>query len=250
MYCFINCKKKLILSSIFQNLYLCTLRSWISTFAWLSIVTQISVRLLVYRMWVLLSCIKFCDVPWTMFFCHSTVIYGRIINKTHFNLYLFPALPPFRFFTTLVLNDLVSEVPLGALSSKYNCSRGQLQSLQQSASTYAGKTWHTVDWWSFQTGFSPCPLTEKPLLLLQVWSPCSASVWAGTTWSCCCPSTRPGWALGSSGSWWTSSGFRSWMQHGPEHCMRRASARLLNSPELPSLMWRKLWGMQSRLRGM
>lgn len=42
------------------------------------------------------------------------------------------------FFTTLVLQDLVNEVPLGTVASKYNCSRGQLQSLQQSASTYAG----------------------------------------------------------------------------------------------------------------
>ncbi|XP_054633899.1 DNA polymerase theta isoform X2 [Dunckerocampus dactyliophorus] len=43
-----------------------------------------------------------------------------------------------RFFTTLVLQDLVNEVPLGAVASKYNCNRGQLQSLQQSAATYAG----------------------------------------------------------------------------------------------------------------
>ncbi|XP_077426796.1 DNA polymerase theta isoform X2 [Vanacampus margaritifer] len=43
-----------------------------------------------------------------------------------------------RFFTTLVLQDLVKEVPLGAVASKYNCNRGQLQSLQQSAATYAG----------------------------------------------------------------------------------------------------------------
>ncbi|XP_051940194.1 DNA polymerase theta isoform X1 [Hippocampus zosterae] len=43
-----------------------------------------------------------------------------------------------RFFTTLVLHDLVREVPLAAVASKYNCNRGQLQSLQQSAATYAG----------------------------------------------------------------------------------------------------------------
>ncbi|XP_057700008.1 DNA polymerase theta [Corythoichthys intestinalis] len=43
-----------------------------------------------------------------------------------------------RFFTTLVLQDLVKEVPLGVVASKYNCNRGQLQSLQQSAATYAG----------------------------------------------------------------------------------------------------------------
>ncbi|KAF7666225.1 hypothetical protein LDENG_00114630 [Lucifuga dentata] len=58
-----------------------------------------------------------------------------------------------RFFTTLVLQDLVNEVPLGVVASKYNCSRGQLQSLQQSASTYAGMVtvfckrlgWHTME---------------------------------------------------------------------------------------------------------
>lgn len=66
-----------------------------------------------------------------------------------------------------MLNDLVNEVPLGALSSKYNCSRGQLQSLQQSASTYAGKTWpesaESVDARQHQPAcdrHSPCPLTE------------------------------------------------------------------------------------------
>ncbi|XP_034043388.1 DNA polymerase theta isoform X2 [Thalassophryne amazonica] len=58
-----------------------------------------------------------------------------------------------RFFTTLVLQDLVMEVPLGTVASKYNCSRGQLQSLQQSASTYAGMVmvfcrrlgWHNME---------------------------------------------------------------------------------------------------------
>ncbi|MEQ2176069.1 hypothetical protein GOODEAATRI_024299, partial [Goodea atripinnis] len=49
--------------------------------------------------------------------------------------------------------DLVSEVPLGTVASKYNCNRGQLQSLQQSASTYAGMVtvfcrrlgWHNME---------------------------------------------------------------------------------------------------------
>ncbi|XP_055014299.1 LOW QUALITY PROTEIN: DNA polymerase theta [Boleophthalmus pectinirostris] len=58
-----------------------------------------------------------------------------------------------RFFTTLVLHDLVNEVPLGTVASKYNCNRGQLQSLQQSASTYAGMVtvfckrlgWHNLE---------------------------------------------------------------------------------------------------------
>ncbi|XP_076835722.1 DNA polymerase theta isoform X2 [Brachyhypopomus gauderio] len=58
-----------------------------------------------------------------------------------------------RFFTTLVLFDLVSEEPLGAVAKKYGCCRGQLQSLQQSASTYAGMVtvfcnrlgWHNLE---------------------------------------------------------------------------------------------------------
>lgn len=56
------------------------------------------------------------------------------MNKLIFVLHF----PSFRFFTTLVLHDLVNEVPLGTVASKFSCSRGQLQSLQQSASTYAG----------------------------------------------------------------------------------------------------------------
>ncbi|EMP33638.1 DNA polymerase theta [Chelonia mydas] len=43
-----------------------------------------------------------------------------------------------RFFTSLALLDLISEVPLKDITKKYTCSRGQLQSLQQSAATYAG----------------------------------------------------------------------------------------------------------------
>ncbi|XP_007181916.2 DNA polymerase theta isoform X1 [Balaenoptera acutorostrata] len=43
-----------------------------------------------------------------------------------------------RFFTSLVLLDLISEVPLKEINQKYGCSRGQIQSLQQSAAVYAG----------------------------------------------------------------------------------------------------------------
>ncbi|XP_029000696.1 DNA polymerase theta [Betta splendens] len=58
-----------------------------------------------------------------------------------------------RFFTTLVLQDLVNEMPLAAVASRYSCNRGQLQSLQQSASTYAGMVtvfcrrlgWHNME---------------------------------------------------------------------------------------------------------
>ncbi|XP_053313057.1 DNA polymerase theta [Spea bombifrons] len=58
-----------------------------------------------------------------------------------------------RFYTSLVLLDLISEVPLKDLTRKYGCSRGQLQSLQQSAATYAGMVtvfsnrlgWHNME---------------------------------------------------------------------------------------------------------
>ncbi|XP_072737364.1 DNA polymerase theta [Ciconia boyciana] len=58
-----------------------------------------------------------------------------------------------RFFTSLALVDLISEVPLKDMTEKYGCSRGQLQSLQQSAATYAGMVtvfcnrlgWHNME---------------------------------------------------------------------------------------------------------
>ncbi|ENN73478.1 hypothetical protein YQE_09903, partial [Dendroctonus ponderosae] len=43
-----------------------------------------------------------------------------------------------RFFVALALQDLVNEVPLATVCAKFNCNRGMLQSLQQSASTFAG----------------------------------------------------------------------------------------------------------------
>ncbi|KAG8522018.1 DNA polymerase theta, partial [Galemys pyrenaicus] len=58
-----------------------------------------------------------------------------------------------RFFTSLVLLDLISEVPLKEINRKYGCSRGQIQSLQQSAAIYAGMItvfsnrlgWHNME---------------------------------------------------------------------------------------------------------
>ncbi|XP_069491929.1 DNA polymerase theta [Ambystoma mexicanum] len=58
-----------------------------------------------------------------------------------------------RFFTSLVLLELISETPLKTVTIKYGCSRGQLQSLQQSAATYAGMVtvfsnrlgWHNME---------------------------------------------------------------------------------------------------------
>ncbi|XP_076278096.1 DNA polymerase theta [Lasioglossum baleicum] len=43
-----------------------------------------------------------------------------------------------RFYTALALHDLVREVPLNVVCKKYGCCRGVLQSLQQSAATFAG----------------------------------------------------------------------------------------------------------------
>ncbi|KFM76640.1 DNA polymerase theta, partial [Stegodyphus mimosarum] len=43
-----------------------------------------------------------------------------------------------RFYAALALNDLIQEVPLSVVSAKYDCTRGILQSLQQTTSTFAG----------------------------------------------------------------------------------------------------------------
>uniref|UniRef100_A0ABM5FQZ1 DNA polymerase theta isoform X2 n=1 Tax=Pogona vitticeps TaxID=103695 RepID=A0ABM5FQZ1_9SAUR len=58
-----------------------------------------------------------------------------------------------RFYTSLALLDLINEVPLKDVAKKYGCNRGQLQSLQQSAATYAGMItifcnrlgWHNME---------------------------------------------------------------------------------------------------------
>ncbi|CAL1548393.1 unnamed protein product, partial [Lymnaea stagnalis] len=58
-----------------------------------------------------------------------------------------------RFYTALVLNYLVQETPIMEVAAKFNCNKGQLQSLQQSASTYAGMVtvfcgrlgWHNLE---------------------------------------------------------------------------------------------------------
>ncbi|XP_050523380.1 DNA polymerase theta [Daktulosphaira vitifoliae] len=43
-----------------------------------------------------------------------------------------------RFYTSLLLHDLINEVPINTIVSKYCTSKGLLQSLQQSSSTFAG----------------------------------------------------------------------------------------------------------------
>ncbi|XP_076250621.1 DNA polymerase theta isoform X2 [Rhynchophorus ferrugineus] len=59
-----------------------------------------------------------------------------------------------RFFVALVLQDLVNEKPLNEVCNKYNCNRGMLQSLQQSAATFAGM----VTSFSRQLGWSSIEL--------------------------------------------------------------------------------------------
>ena len=43
-----------------------------------------------------------------------------------------------RFYTSLILNDLVNEKPFSKLIDEYKCQKGFLQQLQQSAATYSG----------------------------------------------------------------------------------------------------------------
>eukprot|EP00095_Tigriopus_kingsejongensis_P003466 maker-scaffold13_size735724-snap-gene-6.23 protein:Tk03466 transcript:maker-scaffold13_size735724-snap-gene-6.23-mRNA-1 annotation:"dna polymerase theta isoform x3" len=43
-----------------------------------------------------------------------------------------------RFYTALALHDLVNEAPLKVVAQKYGASKGMLQSLQQTSSTFAG----------------------------------------------------------------------------------------------------------------
>lgn len=43
-----------------------------------------------------------------------------------------------RFYAAMALQDLVQEIPLDEVATKYGASRGVLQSLQQSAATFAG----------------------------------------------------------------------------------------------------------------
>uniref|UniRef100_A0A8C5WQF9 DNA polymerase theta n=1 Tax=Laticauda laticaudata TaxID=8630 RepID=A0A8C5WQF9_LATLA len=76
---------------------------------------------------------------------------GNIITKTE-KQYRQMAIHK-RFFTSLALLDLINEIPLKDVAKKYSCSRGQLQSLQQSAATYAGMItifcnrlgWHNME---------------------------------------------------------------------------------------------------------
>jgi DNA polymerase theta len=67
----------------------------------------------------------------------AKAVRGRILTNTSAQLRLLAIHK--RFYTALVLHDLVQETPLPVVAQKYNCNKGQLQSLQQSAATFAGK---------------------------------------------------------------------------------------------------------------
>jgi len=49
-----------------------------------------------------------------------------------------------RFYAAMALHELASEVSLPTVVKKYGCTRGVLQSLQQSAATFAG-VWISCD---------------------------------------------------------------------------------------------------------
>ena len=67
----------------------------------------------------------------------SKAVRGNIATRTFHQLRLVNIHK--RFYTALILHDLVNEVPLNEVAHKYNQNRGMLQSLQQSAATFSGK---------------------------------------------------------------------------------------------------------------
>ncbi|VDI52041.1 DNA polymerase theta, partial [Mytilus galloprovincialis] len=81
----------------------------------------------------------------------ARAIRGRILTKTEAQMRSLAIHR--RFYTSLILHDLVHEVPLPEVARKYNCNKGQLQSLQQSAATFAGMVtvfcarlgWHNLE---------------------------------------------------------------------------------------------------------
>lgn len=60
------------------------------------------------------------------------------LNNNNWNTFFFTQ----RFYTALALQELVNEVNINTVAAKYKFTRGQLQSLQQMASTFAGVVTH------------------------------------------------------------------------------------------------------------
>ncbi|XP_040340968.1 DNA polymerase theta [Herpailurus yagouaroundi] len=83
-------------------------------------------------------------IPWGVAFHHAGIHICNLLLRSPLQI---------SFFTSLVLLDLISEVPLKEINQKYGCSRGQIQSLQQSAAVYAGMItvfsnrlgWHNME---------------------------------------------------------------------------------------------------------
>ena len=67
----------------------------------------------------------------------ARAVRGRILTKTAKQVRVVQIHR--RFYLALVLHDLVNEMPLNAVGRKYGLNKGMLQSLQQSAATFAGK---------------------------------------------------------------------------------------------------------------
>ncbi|KAF8772980.1 DNA polymerase theta like protein [Argiope bruennichi] len=62
-----------------------------------------------------------------------------------------------RFYSALALNDLIQEVSLSAVAERYGCTRGILQSLQQTTSTFAGMLTifcNRLGWYNLELLFS------------------------------------------------------------------------------------------------
>ncbi|KAG8349163.1 putative DNA polymerase theta (helicase domain only) [Trypanosoma vivax] len=58
-----------------------------------------------------------------------------------------------RFFVAMMLADLLSEVPVAVIEQRYQCSRGQLQSLMRSASMFSSSITsfcHAMEWYSLE----------------------------------------------------------------------------------------------------
>ncbi|ESO92507.1 hypothetical protein LOTGIDRAFT_120568 [Lottia gigantea] len=83
------------------------------------------------------------------FICRA--IRGRILTKTTQQMRAVAIHK--RFYTALVLHELVNEKPLNDIIKKYHCNKGQLSSLQQTAATFAGMVtvfcgklgWHNLE---------------------------------------------------------------------------------------------------------
>ena len=79
---------------------------------------------------------KRCDIITVFSALYFTVLYCTVLDNCKIRYFVRFC---FSFYTTMILNELVNEVPLCEVAQKFNCSRGVLQSLQQAAATFAGQ---------------------------------------------------------------------------------------------------------------